>query len=312
MTHAFEGNHFFVVRMTAERPDEGIAAAVTTALPDYHLLRPNVVAIPFILDHHGAGLLPTKRVANLSKDARGYLKNLEVPEPDANSESSRLLWMHALAICFSPQYLSEHRDGILADWPRIPFPKDKVTLESSAALGERIAALLDPDKPVAGVSDGKIEHTLMPLGVLTRADGKPLTASDLSLSAGWGYRTKTGAVMPGSGRIKEHAAYNSMDAGSIGHEEIKSLGPPIDVMLNDLAMWRAVPRNVWEYRIGGYQVVKKWLSYRERSVLDRPLTKEEAREVTVMVRRLATIVLMSDELNTNYATSRDNAFAWAM
>lgn len=55
-------------------------------------------------------------------------------------------------------------------------------------------------------------------------------------------------------------------------------------MLNGVAMWRAVPLSVWEYRIGGYQVVKKWLSYREESVLGRPLTKDEEREVTSMVR----------------------------
>ena len=42
--------------MTAERPDEGVPASVTTALPDYHLLRPNIVAIPFMVETHGEGL----------------------------------------------------------------------------------------------------------------------------------------------------------------------------------------------------------------------------------------------------------------
>ena len=78
-------------------------------------------------------------------------------------------------------------------------------------------------------------------------------------------------------------------------------------MVNDVATWLAVPSSVWEYRIGGYQVIKKWLSYREESVLGRPLTKDEAREVTGMVRRIASIVLMADELNSNYAAAKDNA-----
>jgi hypothetical protein len=64
-------------------------------------------------------------------------------------------------------------------------------------------------------------------------------------------------------------------------------------------MWRSVPTNVWEYRIGGHQVIKKWLSYREEGVLGRPLTKDEAREVTGMVHRVATIVPMTGELNAN-------------
>jgi hypothetical protein len=34
---------------------------------------------------------------------------------------------------------------------------------------------------------------------------------------------------------------------------------------------------VWDYTIGGYQVIKKWLSYREHKLLVRPLTTDEAR-----------------------------------
>jgi len=36
--------------------------------------------------------------------------------------------------------------------------------------------------------------------------------------------------------------------------------------------------SVWEYTTLGYQVLKKWLSYRDARVLKRPLTNEEARE----------------------------------
>ena len=33
--------------------------------------------------------------------------------------------MHALAIGYSPAYLSENADGIRRDWPRIPLPADE-------------------------------------------------------------------------------------------------------------------------------------------------------------------------------------------
>ena len=46
----------------------------------------------------------------------------------------------------------------------------------------------------------------------------------------------------------------------------------VDVYLNDVAFWRCVPTRVWTYTIGGYQVIKKWLSYRERPLLGRDLT----------------------------------------
>ena len=46
---------------------------------------------------------------------------------------------------------------------------------------------------------------------------------------------------------------------------------------NDTAYWRNVPASVWTYKLGGYQVLKKWLSYREQKVLGRPLNPENPR-----------------------------------
>ena len=46
------------------------------------------------------------------------------------------------------------------------------------------------------------------------------------------------------------------------------------IYLNDRAYWRNVPAAVWGYKLGGSQVLKKWLSYRERNILGRPLKPE--------------------------------------
>ena len=264
VANAFEGNKYFIVRMTAERPDEGVPAALTGALPDYHLLRPNVVAIPFVIESHGEGLFASERTANLSKAVKAYLGSIGSAKVGDAAGVARLVWLHALAVCYSPSYLAEHRDGILGDWPRIPLPSNIAALEASAELGERLAALLDLDTPVPGVTTGKIDAALAGLGMLARLDGKPLKPTDLALSAGWGYRTAAGVVMPGGGRAKERK-YTADETSMLDPNAIEVLGPPLDVSLNDSVMWRAVPKNVWEYRIGGYQVVKKWLSYREES-----------------------------------------------
>ena len=69
----------------------------------------------------------------------------------------------------------------------------------------------------------------------------------------------------------------------------------LDVYFNEFACWRCVPERVWTYTIGGYQVIKKWLSYRERPLLDRDLTVDEARYVTEMVRRIAAILLLEPD-----------------
>jgi hypothetical protein len=309
VAQSFSGNRFFVTRMTAERPNEGVPATFTTALPDYHLLRPNVVAIPFMIESHGEGFFAAERKGNLSKSALSYLKTIGAKGANNDQALARLVWLHALAVCYSPQYLNEHRDGILGDWPRVPMPSDLSILEASANLGEALAALLDPDVPVVGVTEGKIKAPLLALGALSRIDGKPLKPADLTLSAGWGHRTAKNIVMPGAGRLKTRA-YTEDEASMIGEDAIAIFGPPLDVMLNEVAIWRGIPVNVWNYRIGGYQIIKKWLSYREESVLGRALTKEEVREVTGLVRRVASIMLMSGDLNENYAAARDGSFMW--
>jgi Type ISP C-terminal specificity domain len=51
-----------------------------------------------------------------------------------------------------------------------------------------------------------------------------------------------------------------------------------DIYLNEPACWQNIPARHWGYCIGGYQVVKKWLSNREHNLLGRPMTLDEARE----------------------------------
>jgi type ISP restriction-modification system protein len=83
-----------------------------------------------------------------------------------------------------------------------------------------------------------------------------------------------------------------------------------DVYLNNFAYWRNIPLRVWEYTIGGYQVIKKWLSYRERPILGRGLTTDEVRTVTEIARRIAAIILMQPALNANYEAVKKSTYAW--
>ena len=72
--------------------------------------------------------------------------------------------------------------------------------------------------------------------------------------------------MPGQGRIVERE-YTPDERAAMG-DAIPALGEKtLDVYLNDHAFWRNVPAAIWDYKLGGYQVLKKWLSYRESDVL---------------------------------------------
>lgn len=74
----------------------------------------------------------------------------------------------------------------------------------------------------------------------------------------------------------------------------------LDIYLNDHARWRGVPGAAWDYKIGGFQVLRKWLSYRDKRAFSRDLTANEARAFTAIARRLTMLVLLGPQLDANY------------
>lgn len=206
VAQAWKDNAFFIVRMNAERPHEQIAVTYTTALPDYHLLRPNAVAIPIRLrqagQKGGGGLLGVQATANLSQTARRYFKRLGIDGCDSDPAVASLLWMHSLAVAYAPVYTIENRDGIRQDWPRIPMPADAGALRRSAELGKQVAALLDTEREIEGVTVG-VRPELQMVAVLAKVGRAAVNpgARDLRVSAGWGFAGRDGVVMPGGGRV---------------------------------------------------------------------------------------------------------------
>jgi len=310
----WDGNAFFMTRFRSSASPEGVPCYWVADLSDDHFIVPDNACFPVWLRRvpqpskkngsngvlAGMGDEPPLTTANLSPVARAYLQNLKLPDPDRDAETAALLWLHALAIGFSPAYLAENADGIHQDWPRIPLPAERDTLLASAELGRRIAALLDSDRPVTGVTAGKIRPELRAVGAMCRVGGGSIDPDDgeLAVTAGWGYVGKGGAIMPGKGRIDPRPLEESMAE------------PAHDLYLNEVAYLSNVPRSVWEYGIGGYQVVKKWLSYREKAVLGRDLRLDEAICLTELIRRLAALVALHPQLDAGYAAARDHA--WKM
>ena len=97
----------------------------------------------------------------------------------------------------------------------------------------------------------------------------------------------------------------------VGPAGVELLGPDTrDVFLNDRAYWKNVPNGVWEYTLGGYQVLKKWLSYREKAILGRGLSIDEVGYVQQVARRIAALLLLGPELNENYRRVKANAYPW--
>ena len=186
------------------------------------------------------------------------------------------------------------------EWPRIPLPGwpdgDKEgaaeELAASAARGRELAALLDSDTPVPGVTEGALRPKIAAIAVPSTVDGGNMTGNDFAMTAGWGHFGQGEAVMPGQGRVVERP-YTTDERTALG-EAIQTLGDTtFDVYLNDRAYWRNVPAAVWNYKLGGYQVLKKWLSYRERNVLGRALMPVEVQHFTDTARRIGAILLVT-------------------
>jgi hypothetical protein len=55
-----------------------------------------------------------------------------------------------------------------------------------------------------------------------------------------------------------------------------------------------------ELRLGGYQVLKKWLSYRKLPLLGRALRSDESAYFAQVARRIAAILLLGPVLDANY------------
>jgi hypothetical protein len=331
----WEGNSFFLTRFRRAKSPEGPPFYFTSCLSDDHLLAPDAVAVPLrlVTDQIWTHSTPRARgqlisgsdpgksdvAANISSPARAYLASLTVTNFDADEDCAALIWMHALAIGYAPTYLAENDTGVARDYPRIPLPDSKEALLTSAELGKKIAALLDTETEVAEVTSGNIRPELREIAVISREGGGALdpATGDLAVKAGWGHSGKGGATMPGSGRLVKRP-YSPEEVAAIATEEgagaeasaLRMGESTLDVYLNDVAYWRNVPERVWEYRIGGYQVIKKWLSYREEKLLGRSLSMDEAREVTNMARRIAAILLLEPALDENYARVKAATYPW--
>ena len=194
----------------------------------------------------------------MSPAAQRYLDRLGAGVED--------LFHHVLAVLHDPAYREANAGGLRMEWPRIPLPSwpdgdadgagDE--LAASAARGRELAALLDSDTPVSGVTEGVLRPETAAVAVPSTTSGGNMADDDFALTAGWGHFGQGGAVMPSQGRIVERT-YIADERDALG-EAVQPLGDTtFDIYVNDCAYWRNVPAAVWNYKLGGYQVLNKWL-----------------------------------------------------
>ncbi len=293
--HVFEGNLWLCAAQHLRKGATEPQACFTRHIASYHLIERGALWFPARLRNDGLGIDgdATQHRPNLSAAAQRYLKHINADVED--------LFHHVLAVLHDPSYRGVNAGALRMEWPRIPllgWPDGDAsevaeTLTRSAAQGRELSALLDPDTPVPGVTTGTLRPDIASIAVPATVDGRSMTGDDFALTAGWGHYGTGDAVMPGQGRIVEREyttgerAVLSDAAGVLGQATF-------DIYLNGTAYWRNVPAAVWLYKLGGYQVLKKWLSYRERPILGRARTLEEVLYFAEVARRIAAIIAATD------------------
>ncbi len=280
--HAFDGNLWFSAAQHLRKDAGEAQTSFTRRMASMHLIERGALMFPAWLRDG------TDRRPNLSATARRYLNRLGLSVED--------LFHHVLATLHDPAYRQANAGALRMEWPRIPLPgwpdapdaEAAATIARSAARGRELAALLDSGTPIPGVTQAPIRPESAVVAVPATTDNRNMAGDDFALAAGWGHFGAGGAVMPGQGRAIERDYTPGERAALSG--ALPALGAAtFDVYLNDRAFWRNIPAAVWRYKLGGYQVLKKWLSYRERRILNRPLRPEEVQHFTDTARRVAEV-----------------------
>ena len=290
--HVFEGNLWLEAREREAKEDFSRGTLVRFLGDNFGSGLSSFFPLWLCEDGLGADSDGSRR-ANLSGTAQRYLDRLGAGLGD--------LFHHVLAVLHDPAYREANAGALRMEWPRIPLQDwsdgksdgAAEALARSAAQGRELARLLDPETPVPGVTQGALRPEIATIAVPATTDGRNMAGDDFALTAGWGHLGTGSAVMPGQGRVVERAL-TPEERARMG-DGVPRLGEKTcDVYLNDRAFWCNVPAAVWSYKLGGYQVLKKWLSYRERAILGRPLSDKEVQYFTDTARRIAAIVQLAN------------------
>ena len=288
--HVFEGNMWLGANKREIDEDFSHGTSIHH-LGNWKLGNWGIHFFPLWLREDGLGLDggETQRRHNLSHAAQSYLDTLGLGVED--------LFHHVLAVLHDPAYREANAGALRMEWPRIPLPgwpdgdADGTAdeLAASAARGRELAALLDSETLVPGVTEGALRPEIAAIAVPSTTSGHNMSSDDFALTAGWGHFGSGQAVMPGLGRAVKRP-YTPDEQAALAKTAPALGDTTFDIYMNDVAYWRNVPAAVWTYKLGGYQVLKKWLSYREHKVLGRALKLDEVQHFTNTARRIGGIL----------------------
>ena len=225
-----------------EKPLKGGGSAVNLMLfesrPEYPIRQPNLAP---------AFIAAVKEKLNLDfvQEGKGDLQSTFGPED---------IFHYAYAVFHSPTYRERYAEFLKIDFPRLPLTSDRALFKALAGKGEELVALHLMDSPdlnnlitrfpVAGSDEvGRIRYveqvTVGQDAILphSAAPSKVVVSPRLPLAFGNEVRVKV--------------------------EPKPKQRPTSRVYINKTQYFEGIEPDVWEFQIGGYQVLHKWLKDRK-------------------------------------------------
>ena len=240
--HVFAGNLWLSEVPRLRRDAIEPQAIVTSDLASLHLIEWSASMFPSYLRDDGLGNdIGKSRRPNLTATAQRYLDHLGLGVED--------MFHHVLATLHDSTYREANAGALRMEWPRIPLPgwprgtANGAAAETvrSAARGRELAALLNPETPVPGVTQGPLRPEIATIAVPAAFGGRNMADEDFAVTAGWGHFGQGDAVMPGQGRAAERAFFAD-ERAAMGDALPALGGATFDIYLNGEAFWRNVPR----------------------------------------------------------------------
>jgi hypothetical protein len=295
-----DSNEFLITVPEPRKTTETLPIFATT-LVGLHVHERGSVVFP--RETRGEGLL-SDQDANLPEPTWRVLRDHFRLKGERRDKAARAhvgkLFRVVFAILHAPSYQAEHKSALSADWAHLPIPKDPKLFDRLVTAGEQVARLLDSGRDAADVIRAVVgAERVRALGPLKRADGKQVRADDLKITVTyWG--GGKGKWKPRPFMMEELPAMEYADTWG------ERTG---DLFLNDDAYFANVPELIWNYQLGGYPVLKKWLGYRQADRRDgKPLTDDERRWFREIIQRIAALLALGPSLDALYQDAAANAF----
>jgi hypothetical protein len=291
----------FLLTVPEPRKDSETRPIFATTLANLHVHERGSIVFP--RETRGDGLLGD-RDANLPEPTWRVLRDHFGLTGARRDEVARAfvgkLFRVVFAILHSPSYQAEHKSALSADWAHLPIPKDISLFDRLVVAGEQVTRLLDADRDASDVIRTVVgDDRARALGPLKRTDGKQVRPDDLRITVTyWG---------GGKGRWKPRAFMaDELPAIEFADAWGERTG---ELFINDNAYFANVPEVIWNYQLGGYPVLKKWLGYRQADRRDgKPLTDDERRWFRQVIQRIATLLALGPSLNALYQDAAADAF----